>query len=81
VNQGFSIGIDDVMPMPALLDAKSKLIREGYEKVHEYIKEWKTGTLPPQPGCNAEQTLEAVVNSSLSNIREDAGKICIRVSS
>ena len=80
MNQGFSIGIDDVTPSLALLEAKEKLLKEGYDRCTEHIREWKEGKLELHPGCTAEQTVEVLINSKLSNIREDAGKVCIKVS-
>eukprot|EP00177_Eucheuma_denticulatum_P004855 GFKZ01008814.1.p1 GENE.GFKZ01008814.1~~GFKZ01008814.1.p1 ORF type:complete len:1494 (+),score=243.88 GFKZ01008814.1:1413-5894(+) len=74
---GFSIGIDDVTPAAELLRSKQRLIAEGYEKCDEFIEQLRVGKLQLKPGCSAEETLEAVLNSELSRIREDAGKACI----
>lgn len=35
-----------------------------------------TGTLENKPGCNAEQTLEALVNGELGRIRDLVGGMC-----
>eukprot|EP00301_Raphidiophrys_heterophryoidea_P004750 c12041_g1_i1.p1 GENE.c12041_g1_i1~~c12041_g1_i1.p1 ORF type:complete len:1414 (+),score=363.96 c12041_g1_i1:42-4244(+) len=78
MNEGFSIGIDDVTPVQKLQEEKAKLLTEGYRVCDEYIHQWKCGKLESQPGCNLDQTLEALLNKTLGNIREDAGKICIR---
>jgi len=40
-------------------------------------QEFKAGKLEPQPGCNMEQTLEAKLSKELSDIREDAGTLCL----
>lgn len=40
--------------------------------------ESRKGQLTLQPGCNADQTLEAVVTGELNKIREEAGKVCQR---
>lgn len=38
-DRGFSIGIDDVTPAPALLVAKQKLMTDGYGATSPYIRE------------------------------------------
>uniref|UniRef100_A0A182WAV4 DNA-directed RNA polymerase subunit n=1 Tax=Anopheles minimus TaxID=112268 RepID=A0A182WAV4_9DIPT len=78
MNHGFSFGIGDVTPSRKLLEEKQKLLENGYRKCDEYIAEMKKGTLQCQPGCTAEQTLEAVMLRELSSIRELAAKACFR---
>uniref|UniRef100_A0A182SZZ6 DNA-directed RNA polymerase n=1 Tax=Anopheles maculatus TaxID=74869 RepID=A0A182SZZ6_9DIPT len=78
MNHGFSFGIGDVTPSRKLLEEKQKLLENGYRKCDEYIAEMKKGTLQCQPGCTAEQTLEAVMLKELSSIRELAAKACFR---
>jgi DNA-directed RNA polymerase III subunit RPC1 len=77
-NRGFSIGISDVMPSVAVRNDKEKLVSQGYGKCNSFIVEYEEGKLQPQPGCSAEQTLEAKLNGELSAIREDAGKSCLK---
>ncbi|KAM9558342.1 DNA-directed RNA polymerase III subunit RPC1 isoform 1-T1 [Salvelinus alpinus] len=77
-NQGFSIGIGDVTPGQGLLKAKQNLLDEGYAKCDEYIEALKTGKLQQQPGCTAEETLEALILKELSVIRDHAGSACLR---
>lgn len=74
---GFSIGVGDVTPSPALRDHKARLMNAGYAKCDETIEELRVGKLVPRPGCSLEETLEALLNSELSKIREDAGQACI----
>ncbi|KAH9661159.1 DNA-directed RNA polymerase III subunit 1 [Citrus sinensis] len=76
-NHGFSIGIDDVQPKKELSDKKGKLISENYEVCNVKIKEYNEGKLQLKPGCDAAQTLEAVITDILNRIREDAGKACM----
>ena len=78
MNRGFSFGIGDVTPSAELLKEKQNLLTKGYEKCDSYIMEMKKGTLQCQPGCTAEQTLEAVLLRELSSIRELAAKACFR---
>lgn len=59
-NRGFSIGIGDVTPGAGLLRAKRELVSAGYSRCEEYIRQLAAGKLQAQPGCNEEETLEAV---------------------
>uniref|UniRef100_H3BGV0 DNA-directed RNA polymerase subunit n=1 Tax=Latimeria chalumnae TaxID=7897 RepID=H3BGV0_LATCH len=77
-NRGFSIGIGDVTPGQGLLKAKQELLEGGYQKCDEYIEALKTGKLQQQPGCTAEETLEALILKELSVIRDHAGSACLR---
>ncbi|KAL4713066.1 hypothetical protein ACJJTC_001120, partial [Scirpophaga incertulas] len=78
MNRGFSFGIIDVTPGNKLIEAKNKLLHVGYSKCDGYILEMEKGTLQSQPGCSMEETLEAVMLSELSSIRELAAKACFR---
>jgi DNA-directed RNA polymerase III subunit RPC1 len=42
-----------------------------------FSKQFLSGELPPQPGCNLEETLEAKLSKELSDIRDHAGSLCI----
>ncbi|XP_037611285.1 DNA-directed RNA polymerase III subunit RPC1 isoform X2 [Sebastes umbrosus] len=77
-NRGFSIGIGDVTPGQGLLKAKQDLLDDGYTKCDEYIEALHTGKLQQQPGCTAEETLEALILRELSVIRDRAGSACLR---
>nr|XP_032834584.1 DNA-directed RNA polymerase III subunit RPC1 isoform X1 [Petromyzon marinus] len=77
-NRGFSVGIGDVTPGRGLLRAKQELLTEGYAKCQDFIAQLHAGRLQPQPGCTAEQTLEAVILKELSVIRDHAGSACLR---
>lgn len=77
-NRGFSIGIGDVTPGQGLLKAKQDLLDDGYTKCDEYIQALHTGKLQQQPGCTAEETLEALILRELSVIRDRAGSACLR---
>jgi DNA-directed RNA polymerase III subunit RPC1 len=68
MNRGFSIGIGDVTPSAQLLRAKKNLLDNGYGKCLDLIKQLKEGKLQCQPGCNAEQTLEAVILKGNSDL-------------
>jgi DNA-directed RNA polymerase III subunit RPC1 len=77
-NRGFSIGIGDVTPGRGLIKEKENLVDEGYKKCNEFIQSFEEGKLHTQPGCTAEETLEAKILHELSVIRETAGKTCKR---
>lgn len=77
-NRGFSIGIGDVTPGAGLIKAKQDLVSAGYARCEEYIQQLKCGKLQAQPGCNEEETLEAVCLKELSVVRDHAGKACLR---
>jgi DNA-directed RNA polymerase III subunit RPC1 len=49
-----------------------------YAKCDEYIQQLIEGRLATQPGCDPEQTLEAVVLKELSMIRDRAGDACLK---
>ncbi|KOB67105.1 DNA-directed RNA polymerase, partial [Operophtera brumata] len=49
-----------------------------YSKCDGYILEMQKGTLQCQPGCTMEESLEAVMLSELSSIRELAAQACFR---
>uniref|UniRef100_A0A2R5LGD7 DNA-directed RNA polymerase subunit n=1 Tax=Ornithodoros turicata TaxID=34597 RepID=A0A2R5LGD7_9ACAR len=77
-NRGFSIGIGDVTPGAGLVRAKQELVNAGYSKCEDYIQQLKNGKLQAQPGCNEDETLEAVCLKELSVVRDHAGKACLR---
>ncbi|XP_072037718.1 LOW QUALITY PROTEIN: DNA-directed RNA polymerase III subunit RPC1-like [Amphiura filiformis] len=77
-NHGFSIGIGDVTPGQGLIRSKMKLLDAGYSKCDEYIRDLENGKLQTQPGCTAEETLEAIILKELSVIRDHAGKACLQ---
>lgn len=52
----------------ALLKQKQKLLENGYAKCEEYIRQLAEGRLKTQPGCNPEESLEAVILKGIFNI-------------
>ena len=76
--RGFSIGINDVQPSASLTAHKESLIRQGYQESDNIIQQCLAGKLAPQPGCTAEQTMEANISGLLSKIRDDCGSLCIK---
>ncbi|KAF8516014.1 hypothetical protein BU17DRAFT_76736 [Hysterangium stoloniferum] len=77
-NYGFSLGINDVIPGPVLARSKDVKVEKAYADCLELIAKAKLGKLENKPGCNQEQTLEAMISGVLSNVRDDVGKICMQ---
>ncbi|XP_074103416.1 DNA-directed RNA polymerase III subunit RPC1-like [Cotesia typhae] len=78
MNRGFSIGIGDVTPGQRLLKAKQDLLEHGYKVCEDLIKQMESGELKLAPGCSMEETLESKILKELSDIREKAGKACLK---
>lgn len=81
MNRGFTIGIDDVnseygQGAGRVSVEKQRITEEKYGAVARYIGQYNSGTLENKPGCNAEQTLEALVNGELGRIRDMVGSMC-----
>ncbi|PSN72369.1 beta and beta-prime subunits of DNA dependent RNA-polymerase [Corynespora cassiicola Philippines] len=75
-NNGFSLGISDVTPGEMLNRRKQILIEEAYAKCDKLIKDFNSGKLQRDPGCNEEQTMENKIGGILSGVRQAAGDIC-----
>ena len=76
--RGFSIGIGDVSPGPALREKKQEAVNKGYSLCDGHIASFHNGSLVLQAGCDADQTLEAKVTGELNKIREETGRVCQR---
>ncbi|KAI5116058.1 hypothetical protein M0805_002844 [Coniferiporia weirii] len=77
-NIGFSLGINDVIPGPALSANKDKLVEAAYDTCIDLIAQAKKGKLENKPGCNQEQTLEAMISGVLSKVRDTVGDTCMK---
>ena len=77
-DRGFSIGIDDVTPTSKVSQVKAQLLAKGYQTCDDKIALFQKGKLPSMSGCNEEQTLESLLLGELSQIREDAGAVCLK---
>jgi len=77
-HRGFSIGIDDVMPSPILLELKRELLEGGFSKCDEQIRLYEAGQLPLKPGCDSLQSLESELNSVLGEIRRKCGEEALK---
>ncbi|TIA73384.1 hypothetical protein E3P92_01635 [Wallemia ichthyophaga] len=76
-NVGFSLGISDVMPSMDLRQRKESLVEEAYATCNDLIEKAKYGKLENQPGCDQEQTLEALISGILSKVRDVVGASCM----
>ncbi|KAL1407575.1 DNA-directed RNA polymerase III subunit C1 (rpo31) [Vanrija albida] len=77
-NQGFSLGINDVIPGEMLSSGKDSMVEEAYTKCDENIELAKRGKLQNAPGCDQETTLEQTISGLLSQVREAVGETCMR---
>lgn len=77
-NQGFSIGINDVLPGAKLREEKDTLVEAAYVECDDLILKFKEGKLEKQAGCDEEMTLENLVTGVLNEVRERVGDICMK---
>ncbi|KAG2125902.1 hypothetical protein BD769DRAFT_1736203 [Suillus cothurnatus] len=77
-NFGFSLGINDVIPGPILASKKNQMVEAAYAECTNLITQAKKGKLENKPGCNQEQTLEAMISGILSRVRDKVGDICMQ---
>ncbi|KAG9025228.1 hypothetical protein FRB95_010388 [Tulasnella sp. JGI-2019a] len=75
---GFSLGINDVIPGPILAEKKNEMVERAYTDCQLLIQKAKMGKLENKPGCDQEQTLEAMISGVLSKVRGDVGDICMK---
>ena len=68
-----------VIPCPVLSKTKDELVEKAYADCQDLIALAKKGKLENEPGCDQEQTLEALATTSsvLSKFRDAVGQICI----
>lgn len=71
------MGINDVIPGPKLSASKDKLVEEAYSTCQGLIAQAKKGLLENKPGCDQEQTLEAMISGVLSKVRDSVGNMCM----
>ena len=76
--RGFSLGIEDVFPSPTFNREKQGLLQGGYSECDEMAEQLKQGKLQASPGDSPESTLEAMMTSVLSQIRTNAGRMCLK---
>lgn len=77
-NQGFSLGINDVMPGAMLQANKESMVDTAYDKCDDLIDQAKKGKLQNAPGCDQETTLEQEISGTLSKVRGAVGDVCMQ---
>jgi DNA-directed RNA polymerase III subunit RPC1 len=77
-NQGFSLGINDVMPGDNLQRNKQDMVETAYEKCEDLIATAKKGKLENSAGCDQETTLEQLISGTLSKVRGAVGDVCMQ---
>jgi DNA-directed RNA polymerase III subunit RPC1 len=61
-----------------LASNKDQKVEKAYADCLELISKAKLGKLENKPGCNQEQTLEAMISGVLSKVRGDVGETCMK---
>ncbi|KAG5493801.1 hypothetical protein JKF63_01633 [Porcisia hertigi] len=77
-NYGFSLGLGDVSPTPSLNEKKAAVLAVSFEKCDRLISFAKTGRLIPKPGMSVKQSLEAMLNGELSQVRDACGSAAVQ---
>ena len=54
------------------------MVVKAYSECQDLIAKAKKGLLENKPGCDQEQTLEALISSVLSQVRDKVGETCMR---
>ena len=54
------------------------MIETAYNTCLDLIAQAKKGKLENKPGCNQEQTLEAMISGVLSKVRDTVGDLCMK---
>ena len=57
---------------------KNEMVEKAYADCQELIEKAKMGKLENKPGCDQEQTLEAMISGVLSKVRDSVGEICMK---
>jgi DNA-directed RNA polymerase III subunit RPC1 len=53
-------------------------VEKAYADCLDLIAQAKKGKLENKPGCDQEQTLEALISGVLSKVRDEVGVICMK---
>lgn len=76
-NFGFSLGLQDVSPTDSLNVKKQKALSVSFAECNRLIKEAANGRMIPIPGMTLKETLEAMLNSELSQVRNTCGSAAV----
>lgn len=73
--RGFSVSVRDyLLPEEAKKEIKERLEKMDKE-IEKYLKEYKEKTLTPLPGMTLRETLESLIMSLTSNVRDSMGEV------
>ncbi|MEM2856026.1 MAG: DNA-directed RNA polymerase subunit A' [Candidatus Nitrosocaldaceae archaeon] len=75
---GFSYGYSDLAIPQEAREEINNYIQKIYEKVYDYIKQYREGTLQLTRALSPEEALELNIISELSKARDNAGRIADR---
>ena len=73
-----TIGISDVTPSADLSVINRAQIDTAYTDYTNYLSQFKRGQLEAKPGMSKEETLESLLNTTLSKVREKVGDNCTK---
>ena len=54
------------------------MVEGAYKTCDNFIAQAKKGKLENKPGCNQDQTLEAMISGVLSKVRDNVGDLCMK---
>ena len=54
------------------------MVEQAYVTCDDFIAQAKKGKLENKPGCNQDQTLEAMISGVLSKVRDNVGDLCMK---
>lgn len=77
-NYGMTIGISDVTPARDLSAINRAEIQKAYGEYHNFLALHSRGELEAKPGMSPDETLESLLNLTLSKVRETVGDNCIK---
>lgn len=77
VNTGFTVGVQDIIAKPAIINEVKETLVMHKHKVRKIIKKAQRGVLKQQPGKTMIESFEAYVNNELNQARNKAGKTAL----
>ncbi|KAJ3309606.1 DNA-directed RNA polymerase II subunit rpb1, partial [Blyttiomyces sp. JEL0837] len=78
LQDGFSIGIGDMIADDRVMDAVNERIRTAKDAVNHIIEQAEDNTLKPETGLTIRATFEAKVTVELNKARDNSGKLAER---
>ena len=72
---GFSIGVQDTVADKATAEEIKSIVETADKKVGDYVREGQQGKIKSQPGKTLMDSFEDLVNRTLNDARDRAGKL------